>query len=1088
MNHTRRASILSAVTAALGLSALLGMGCGRPAAAQQAQDLVLTDWDKGAVALGPGMTLENGAGTSPTGEALSRIQFGGKEDAFDVLTRVNLPPTAGQVSCFVKDDGAAPHGQSALFTDSQGFTGVGATVWSSPETNTYTTPVTGPRWSWRVDFFKAKPQAPFSFRGLRMVNRDGQDVAMTLGPMHVTYTPDDAHWLYTDLQPKVISSRDGVLPPLTLRVANLGTTARTFALTAVPVERSGIAVSTPPVALGTVTLGPNQLKSLPVTLPLKLLGRYTIHYQAGDGQMGQDEVAVVNARDLADGFRHQAAARTWFSVPTRQPGNVGGKAQITVAAASNGIGPVPIFPIGPRVPRHLTPWTMALAQRPPTPGTMTVLETQLSPAWLLRSGDTGLTLFGDSRKAGLGAPTHIAFATAAGTRVLAAGVSLDAAALKTMAQPWLLVWWQGADGWRQWDAPSLVVFQHRPSSIRLDENGVSVKFAGPAGYVTTMPLFGYAKLPQQAAFAQDPRQFRLPPDWPADQLHPWTWATHLPPFVAARCAWWTGALRQIPYSVHETYAIDHGTGSVAIHDAFDYADVPNDWNTTPIVLAPLSPSLALARRGGYPITVGAKLTDCQCATLLGPYVAVEGQRSLDYRLNIGPYWMQAADPNVSPVPAGADTAAARAQSALLHAAAQSTSDDEAQMWDYHDENSIWNMQGADIRDAAVQTAYTVGSGRQDRKGWLQSRVLDTLLDRTRYRMDERGETLTRRYFVGPGIGDFSAGDYGDAGKLGTDSIWDAWLYAYHTGDYQTIADHWDLITSLNVTPLTMSWAGQGRATIAEMGDEAPPMLALARLAYAVGDRETYAAAVLWYARELVHTVIKEGAFVQYRTEFRPWGPGWDTPTETATNLWGSNAGWQGGGFRTMRPGENQWNNFYVRLDDPDTLRFQRKYAAWLPRREADMATSADARGSAPLYFIRTALLGDDPATAWADYARDGAKAQDTPATLRAVAERTFPPHLETLIPPTAPTVPGGDWAQSQSGGNGFGLVSQPQMLSGQWPSPHWFAWDAPAPISGLEWGEKWTFGAFAPAGGGPPEKITADEIDPTATVYTLAGR
>jgi hypothetical protein len=464
MNHTRRASILSAVTAALGLSALLGMGCGRPAAAQQAQDLVLTDWDKGAVALGPGMTLENGAGTSPTGEALSRIQFGGKEDAFDVLTRVNLPPTAGQVSCFVKDDGAAPHGQSALFTDSQGFTGVGA----------------------------AKPQAPFSFRGLRMVNRDGQDVAMTLGPMHVTYTPDDAHWLYTDLQPKVISSRDGVLPPLTLRVANLGTTARTFALTAVPVERSGIAVSTPPVALGTVTLGPNQLKSLPVTLPLKLLGRYTIHYQAGDGQMGQDEVAVVNARDLADGFRHQAAARTWFSVPTRQPGNVGGKAQITVAAASNGIGPVPIFPIGPRVPRHLTPWTMALAQRPPTPGTMTVLETQLSPAWLLRSGDTGLTLFGDSRKAGLGAPTHIAFATAAGTRVLAAGVSLDAAALKTMAQPWLLVWWQGADGWRQWDAPSLVVFQHRPSSIRLDgvchdDATVRLRQTPPAGSVCPRP-------------------------------------------------------------------------------------------------------------------------------------------------------------------------------------------------------------------------------------------------------------------------------------------------------------------------------------------------------------------------------------------------------------------------------------------------------------------------------------------------------------------------------------------------------------------------------------------------------------------------
>lgn len=1094
MCATRHIAIPLLLTA-WGLISGLGLTGGWPASAQT-RDLVLTDWAAGQVALRPGMTLENRVRSSPTGEPLSRVTFTGAGGGYDLLTRVNLPPTAQDVSIYLHTDDFSPRNHEAIFTDVHGWTGVARGFAGFRGNAEDTSPVTNLRWTWRIGFANAKPTAPFAFRGLRLTGRDfadthGDPVTLELGPAHVSYTPDDRQWLYADTQPKVLSSRDGVLPPLTLRIANLGTTERAFRLSARLMERNHLALNLPPLSLGTLTLAAGELREIPLALPLSLLGRYNIEYRATpqreDAQTARDTIAVVNARDLADGFRHWAAARSWFSVPNRRPltDPRTGKAKIMVTTASNGLSPVPIFPVQSRVPPRIIPWSAARAKLPQAPGTLAVLQTQLSPAWLMQSSDTALTLFGGTPKAGLGGPSHVAFATPTGTRVLSVGASLDAAALKAMSQPWLLAWWQGSDGWRQWDVPYLVILQHRPTTLRLDARGVSVSFAGPVESLTSLPLLGYAKLPQQKAFAADPTQFHLPADWPRAQLNPWTWGAGLPPAVVARCNWWTRALREFPYNLRETDTINHHTGSVDVHDAFDYIDIPNDWHTPADLIAPLSPSLALARQGGYPMTVHAKLTDCQYATLLGPYLAAEGTKTLDYSLDIGPYWMQAADPNVTAPPANpANPAnlADSAQAALLAAATASTGDDEGQMWDYQDGNFVWDMQSGDLRDPAYQTGYTVGSGRRDRKGWLQARALDTLLNRARYGLDERAGTMTRRYIDGPGIGDFGASDYGDAGKLGADMIFDAWVYAYHTGDYQTIADHWDLLTSLNVTPLTMAWASQGRGSIAEMGDEAPPMLALARLAYAVGDRQTYAAAVSWYARELVHVVIKDGAFTRYHNDFRPWSPGWDNPTETATNLWATNAGWQGGGFRSHLPGDNQWPNFYVRLDDPDTLRFHRTYAAGLPRREAGLATPAEKRGNATLYFARVVLLGDNPVSAHADLVRDGGKGQDTFATLRAIAERRYPAHLETLIPPTAPAIPGGDWAQTQTGGNGYGLVNPAEMLPGQWPTPKWYAWDSPAPIPGQDWGDKWTFGSFAPAH--PVGKITATDLNPVATLFT----
>ncbi|MBV9468288.1 MAG: hypothetical protein JOZ57_03525, partial [Abitibacteriaceae bacterium] len=905
------------------------------------------------------------------------------------------------------------------------------------------------------------------------------------------------------LQPKTISTRDGILPPLFLRIANLGTVPRSFHLNARPLERNLALVQVAPISLGTVVLEPGQLKEIPVKLPLYLLGFYTLEYRAETGNettTQQEKVSVINALDVAEGFRHWAAHRKWFSVPVRRaatgPDN---KAQVEVSTADNGLSLVPLFPVQPR---HARPGDVPV--KPPSlmellrqgsgfsedrpPGSeLSVLTTQLSPAWLLKSTDRQLTLFGDTRRVGLDGPSHLAFATAQGTRVLKVGTALNALDLRAMTQPWLLVWWAGSDGWQTWDVPYFVLLQHRPTSLKLNEQGVNLFFTNSADYIASMPLYGYAKLPQQSAWQKQPEMFRLPAAWP--KLHTWNWEQSLPSYVTARCNWWAKALTRFPSNVHETYSIDHAAGMVHVRDQYDYINIKTDWNTVPITLAPLSPTLAVAQQGGYPMTIEKKLLDCQYPTLFGPYSAVEGSNEVRYSFNIGPYWMQTADPNLNQ-PADANTPARRAQAQLLNWAANNSSDAaEVQMWDWRDENFVWYMQSGDLREPAYATGYTTGTLRQDHKSWLQARVLHTLLDPTRYKMDERNGVLTRRYIDGPGIGNWGSADWGDSGKLGTDMIWDAYVYAYNTGDYQTIADKWGIIISLNTLPVTMSWLGVGRSAIAEMGDEAPPMLGLARLAYAVGDKDTYSAAVYWYARELVHHVVKEGAFTKWREQFEPWHTGLELSTETPTNLWGTNAAWQPGGFRTTSGGENQWNNFYVRFDDVDTWRFHQHYARELPKRITAIAKPEELKKNYQVYLARVAVLGDDVAKAQADYVQSDPKvnAPDNYISRVMATWREFPPKLETLIPAATPTFTDNGWAWSQMNFLSAGMVSPQQMNKGRLPTPQWFWWKPPHPQQGVEWGDKWTFGSLSPSNKAPDASATSQDLNAVSTLwsYTL---
>jgi len=1130
MKLTRKAACWRAAVSAVAmlLSAVVAAETEleAPPKAPPPRDLVLSNWERDRWYLVPGAKMEKETdgkpiGKSPAGEPLTRITLSGPGDWQGLQTQVTLPPTATELTVFMRKTELGPARHEYVFQEKHGWSAAVNTLWALQTDVNYKSAVPKQGWTWMVGFFKSSVEPPYRFCGFRLNGGDpaktgGRPVTMEAGPVHVKYTPDDKQWLYADVQPQVILMKDHLPVPQTVRLANLGNGPRKFRLLVRALERNLKPTSPAQKQLGEFELKAGELQEVPVKIILPTMGRYTLLFTAETEAKEQmatctDTVNVVNSADGADGFRRWCQKRAWFSRPERRPGSkdaevkqkdgtvkTESRAQITVAIGENGISPVPVFPVQSRTPRAVVPLPDALNAPPAAESPLTVLVTQLSPAWLFRSTGKDLMLFGDTTRFGLGAPSFMAFATADGTRVRPLSSAADDAQLKAMSEPWVLVWWQNSEGWTQWDVPYLVLFQHRPATLKLDAGGLTASFAGPAEFFATLPLYGYAKLPQKAAWEKDKDAGRLPPEWPVEQLRPWTWEKGLPKVVAERCNWWSRALVKFPYHVKETFEVNHAGGSVDVKDVFEYVEIANDWKTPANVCAPFSPTLALAQQGGYPISVGGKLSDCQYATVFGPYMVLEGATELKYSLNIGPYLFQAAAPTLA-VPPDQTTPARRAQVALLYAAQTESVNDETHQWEWRDDNFVWYAQSSCNRDPALLTGYAQGDLRQHRKGWQQSRTLYTLLDPARYKLDERAG-LSRRYIDGPGIGNWGSPDWGDSGKLGTDMVYDAYCYAYNTGDWQMIVDKWDIITSLNCLPNTMSWLGVGRAAIAEMGDEAPTMLALARMAYAVGDQETYAAAAYWYARELVHHCVKDGGFTRYRAQFQPWHPVGIPELEAATNLWGTNASWQPGGFHYPGGGENQWDNFYVRYDDVDTLRFHQKHATELPKRVLEAAAKFPDEGMKYSdYFARIALLRLDPAKVQDEFRkreegliqagkldvkkRQGAKEN---YALRALMSwKEFPPKLETLIDAATPAFADNGWAWDQMNNMTPSMVSQAQVNKGRPPTPQWFWWKAPRAVKGVEWGEKWTFGAVTPGANLVPESFTVRSLNATSALWSF---
>ena len=170
-----------------------------------------------------------------------------------------------------------------------------------------------------------------------------------------------------------------------------------------------------------------------------------------------------------------------------------------------------------------------------------------------------------------------------------------------------------------------------------------------------------------------------------------------------------------------------------------------------------------------------------------------------------------------------------------------------------------------------------------------------------------------------------------------------------------IRERWAHIKKFFVTPEEAGWVSFGRYAIAEIGDEAAPCSAYARMAWAVGDLDEYLLAAYMFGRELIHLYVKQRA-ARYFYEHQPYNQYEPMPPHVyLTDLWGSTRGWQldGPTWGHLASGEHQSANRWVRFHDPDVGRFYRDFLSTDVQQELDWYEQAGRDGRPDVYRIKS---------------------------------------------------------------------------------------------------------------------------------------
>ena len=745
--------------------------------------------------------------------------------------------------------------------------------------------------------------------------------------------------------------------------------------------------------------------------------------------------------------------------------------------------PKPVDRVHPKVPDTDVNWKQA---------PFYYIQTELSPSTLYYTTTKSYGFFANLKETGLGGPTFAAFSTAGSPHVVKAGSPMDPAA---MSECWILVWFAGAEGWTDWDSPWVVYLQKRPSVIKFDADGLACRFDGPAGYAVLTPLYGYYKPPQQG------KEFLAAHGLPAKDIQTWQWASGLPADVLRRVRYWANVSRAFPVYCEDSFSVDRRRDSVTIRQKFDWISIVDDWRTPPLKLAPVSPVLALASIDGkFPVAYSARLTDPQMFTPYGPYMGVEGADQLDATFYVLGYVNETEA--YDPPPADADPSVAQALARLRATAKQKFRSPDKYDYDHGGLGNFcwaimgdqWYAKGLPCYDEATR-AIAVKS--------LAKYFRDDVLVAERFKEREFPKDSGRTYYIleGPGIG--SWGVLGDAGKFSTNLLETLWAYAHFTGDWALVKERWPMVRKLFCTPAETKWVTFGREAIAEMGDEAAPCLAMARMAYHVGDMDMYGYASYMFARELAHHWVKQRGAAYYRAN-QPWHTQEFMPEEVyLTNLWGDLAAWQiDGPAYPAKTGERQFNNRWVRFKNEDVGRFYRDFLLADVRKELDVLAERwepkrrfanDSHIMPSLVQLRSLLLNEPPADLAKIATPDkfGGPASGVIASCLAVARASHPTRRERLIAAAEPSAFAPGLEREVAGPNTYlcqavqWSVKDPKLkaIRPVWPTVTWWGWKTPK-------GGRWTFGQVLPAPDMVPIDIQAVPLNWNTQVvaYTLPER
>jgi len=300
-----------------------------------------------------------------------------------------------------------------------------------------------------------------------------------------------------------------------------------------------------------------------------------------------------------------------FRYYLQQPSNAG-----SIEGRSGAWSVGEVHPAGVKEPTRIeaitTNWLLHHCRYLYDKAAMDVTYSLGSPGMMVETGAKRVTLFGGIQRFGLKPPGHIAYRTSQGVHVdrLTSGNPRNI----DRAQQWVLVWFNGADGWNDFDQPWLIVFQRQPVQVDHFTEGLEVSFKQSAGKMWLMPLFGRGVVPL---------------------IDTNSWSQGLPGRVGSLADTLAGMMLAYPIAAKETYSLDPDAGSVTIGLHYDYDTTNDDWQTRPLRAAMVPPTVAMVAADGFPVTFSALPTDLGIPTSDGPMLVVTDSDHIIYRIDEG---------------------------------------------------------------------------------------------------------------------------------------------------------------------------------------------------------------------------------------------------------------------------------------------------------------------------------------------------------------------------------------------------------------------------------------------------------------------
>ncbi len=384
------------------------------------------------------------------------------------------------------------------------------------------------------------------------------------------------------------------------------------------------------------------------------------------------------------------------------------------------------------------------------------------------------------------------------------------------------------------DAPWLVVFQSRPSRIAIEQDGLSVNYAGPAGIVAFLPLGGLRWHPGAETAG---------------------WTRSFPADVAARCRAWNRYLKFVPESFEEEYSVEGDQAEV--RTSFTFYPVADDWRTAGVRLAPLPPVTALALLSGLKnlSTSPAQPVDLAYPTLTGTFAGFENVDSHTVRFS---GWKKYAEP---PAPAAAKNRDPRLAAKLEEHVRDMVEAGHLAPYESFQgtmQNSFWGRP-ADLASALLAARRHVGEDLKPK--------IDAYLraENEKYPILKWGwtppEDGARRegHEVDLSVRDV-VGRRRKAEAAGVESLWGLWEYASHFKDWGWMASQWDLAReAAHRRDDTVDWElGLHRAGVHDLNLRIKGLLGFLWLARQKGDRRSADEAAFL----LVQALVNRFAFVK----------------------------------------------------------------------------------------------------------------------------------------------------------------------------------------------------------------------------------